>query len=136
MATGYFTDEGHEHLLGAVFKNDTEGAFYAALYNDTVIGTETIATIQNEQTGTGYAQAAITQDATGFPTLALDSSEMQIETKTVTFTASSTDWIAVTAICLCVDLATDKIIAYANLSTITVGNGDSIDFIFKLKLTK
>lgn len=140
MATLHMTDKGHELLLGVFFRNDTAPtAFYVALGNDTVVGTDDWADISaNEQAGTGYSRQTINRDSTanGWPTLALDSSEMQITGKQVTFTASA-DWATVvTFIALVADMATDRLVAYANIASMTVTNGQSFQVTPKVKLTK
>ena len=140
MATAHFTDNGHYYMMDAYFRGGTEPTdFYVALVNDTVVGTDDWSDISgNVQTGTGYSAQTINQDATasGWPTLALDSSEMQVVGKEVTFTATGADWIATTAIALVANMATDRLIAYANISSITLGNGESLSVTPKLKLTK
>ena len=140
MATAHFTDMGHYYMMDVFFRGGTAPSdFYVALLNDTVLGTDDWANVSaNTQTGTGYAIAAINRDATaaGWPTLAIDSSEEQIIGKAVTFTATAGDWIATTAIALVANMATDHLVAYANISTITLGNGESLSVTPKLKLTK
>ena len=141
MATFHLTDRGHQEMLSVYFQATTPPSqFLGTLVNDTVVGTDDWSDVSaNVQTGTGYAAQAILRDATasGWPTgPALDSAQMMITSKTVTFTASSTDWIATTAICLCADMATDRLLGYANITSVTLGNGESISVIFKPKLTK
>ena len=141
MATGHFTDQGHKLMLSLLFQAVTAPSqFLAALVNDTVVGTDDWSDISaNVQTGTGYSEAVINRDATasGWPTgPVLDSSEMMITSKTVTFAATGTNWIATGAITLRADLATDRLIAYVNITPITLANGESISAIFYPKLTK
>lgn len=141
MATGHFTDRGHQEMMSVYFQNTTAPTqFLGALVNDTVVGTDDWADVSaNAQTGTGYAEQAILRDATasGWPTgPTLDSSEMMITSKTITFTATGTNWIATTAICLKADMATDRLLAYANITSVTLANGESLSAIFKPKLTK
>ena len=141
MATGHFTDRGHQEMMSVYFQATTAPSqFLATLVNDTVVGTDDWSDVSgNVQTGTGYAAAVINRDATasGWPTgPALDSSEMMITSKTVTFTATAANWIATTAICLCADMSTDRLIAYTNITSVTVANGESLSAIFKPKLTK
>lgn len=141
MATGHFTDRGHQEMMSEYFQATTAPSnFLGALVNDTVVGTDDWSDISaNQQTGTGYSQQAINRDATasGFPTgPALDSSEMMITSKQITFTATGADWIATTAICLLANMATDRLLYYANIPSVTLGNGESLLATFKPKLTK
>lgn len=140
MAVLHATDRGHQEMLDEYFRAATAPSnFLVALVNDTVVGTDDWADISaQQQTGTGYSQQAINRDGTasGWPTLALDSSEMQIIGKQVTFTATGADWIATTAIVVLANLATDRLLLYSNIPSITLGNGESILATPKFKLTK
>lgn len=141
MATLHATDRGHQEMMSVYLQNTTAPSdFYVALVNDTVVGTDDWADISaNVQTGTGYSAQTINRDATasGWPTgPTLDSSEMMITGKQVTFTATGADWIATTAICVVANMATDRLIMYANIASITLGNGESIQATPKFKLTK
>lgn len=140
MATGYWTDRGHQEMMDVFFRGATAPtSFLVALVNDTVVGTDDWADVSaGEQSGTGYSQQTIARDATasGWPTLALDSLQMQIIGKEVTFTATAANWIATTAVCLIANLGTDRLVAYANITSITLGNGESYSVTPKLKLTK
>ena len=140
MATGYWTDRGHQEMMDVFFRGATApDNFLVALVNDTVVGTDDWSDVSaNQQTGTGYSQQTILRDATasGWPTLALDDLEMQITGKEVTFAATAANWIATTAVCIIANLATDRLLAYANIASITLGNGESYSVTPKLKLTK
>ncbi len=141
MATFHFTDRGHQEMMSVYFQNTTVPSdFLSTLVNDTVVGTDDWSDVSaNVQTGTGYAAQTINRDATaaGWPTgPALDSSEMMITSKTVTHTASGADWIATTAICLVANMATDRLIGYSNITSVTLANGESLSATYKPKLTK
>jgi hypothetical protein len=87
-------DEGATDILDCYFRSATEPAtFYAGLGNGTrPTGDTTIMTGLTEVTGTGYARQAINSDSTDFPTLTLQSSEVAVDSKQVTFTCSSGTW--------------------------------------------
>ena len=143
MAVLHATDKGHEHVLDVALRGATAASnFYVALLNDTILGTDNWADVSaNEVTvgnNPGYAQQTINRDATanGWPTLALDSSEMQITGKQVTFTASA-NWVtAVTAVGIVANMATDALLLYSNITSISLLNGESIAVTPKWKLTK
>jgi hypothetical protein len=141
--TGHFTDAGFKQMMEVYFQGVTAPSnFYVALVNDTIVGTDDWSDIStNEITGTGYAQQTINRDGTssGWPTgPVLDSSEMQITGKKVTFgPASAADWTSVTAIAIVANLSTDRLIAYANRgSSLSIGLDESYAITPKLKLTK
>jgi hypothetical protein len=142
MATGHFTDAGFQNMMDVYFRAATAPSqFFVSLLNDTIVGTDNWADVsanelQAATPNAGYAQVAVTRDATGFPTLALDSSEMQIISKACTFTASGNWATSITAIALRADLATDQLISYANVPSTTLASGESYSVTIKLKLTK
>ena len=138
MATFTFANRGFQEILDLYFRGATAPTqFLVALFNDTAAITDDKADLLNEQTGTGYAQQVINRDSTaaGWPTLAANGSGyMQVEGAEVTFTASAADWIATQCIALIADLATDRLIGYCNISSVTVGNGESLAFTPKMYL--
>jgi hypothetical protein len=142
-ATLSLTDQGHYEMMDWFFTNGAHGGdtitdFRGSLWNDTAVGTDDESDLTGEQTGTGYSRQAILRDASanGWPTLALDSSEMQIISKQVTFTATAADWIATTCIALIVNMGTDRLVAYSNIASVTLANTESLAATFKIKLTK
>lgn len=140
MATLAATDIGHQTMLDVFFRTATNPSqFLAALFNDAIVGTDDESDLQNEMdnsTEPGYARITIEASNTGWPTLALESSEMQIESKTVTFTATD-DWTnPFTAVGIIADMATDRLIVYSNVPSTTLSDGDSFAVTVKFKLTK
>lgn len=143
MAVLHATDKGHEHILDVALRGATAAAnFYVALLNATIVGTNNWADVSANElsagTNSGYAQVSIARDATaaGWPTLALDSSEMQIIGMSCTFTATGNWATAVTAVAIVANLATDALIFYSNITSISLLSGESITVTPKFKLTK
>lgn len=143
MAVLHATDKGHEHILDVALRAATAASnFYVALLNDTILGTDNWADVSaNEVTvgsNPGYAQQTINRDGTasGWPTLALDVAEMQIIGKQCTFTATANWATAVTAVGIVANLATDALLLYSNISSISLLSGESILVTPKWKLTK
>jgi len=140
MAILAATDKGHELMLAGFCKNATDVTqFLASLWNDTIVGTDDLSDLQNEMnsgTESGYARITIEASGTGWPTLALDSSEMQIQSKTVTFTATGAWTNPFTAVGILANMATDALFLYSNVPSTTLSNGDSFAVTVKFKLTK
>ena len=67
-------------------------SFYLALYNDTPVETDTLATLTGEPSANGYARCQIERSAVGWPTLALDSGDYMATSKQVTFSATGGSW--------------------------------------------
>ena len=110
-------DEGEEAMLDVFYRAATAPTtFYCRLFNDTPAETDAISDLTGEASGGGYAAEEIERSATGFPTLALDSGDFQLTSKTVTFTAT-TGFGPVTYACL--TTSTDSsglLIAYVALT--------------------
>lgn len=130
-------DEGEKDFLDVYLRGATApSGFYLRLYNDTPAETDTLADLTGEPSGNGYAPIAVERNATGWPTLALDSGDYMATSKTVTFQASGG---AIGPVTYCV-LATSsdntgKLISSAALSqTRTLAAGESLDVTYKIKL--
>ena len=63
-------DEGMELFAQLLFQNATLTAFFMGLCNDTLVETDTLATMIGEPSTNGYARKTLTRDGTDFPTLA------------------------------------------------------------------
>jgi hypothetical protein len=133
------TDTGEQRILEITFRNATEiVTFYYRLWNDTPLDTDTNATLVGEMTMTGYPGTNdLTQDATGFPTSALDSGDWAVTGRTRTWTntggGAST---AVTQLGLhsTASGTTGDFLAWAALSASrTLQVNDSLDASMKLK---
>jgi len=91
-STGGFSLEGYYNMLDTYFRQANQPTeFYLRLCNDTLAGTDTLSDVQNEPSGSGYTPALIERSVTGFPTLALDSGDYQVESKEVQFAAVGGD---------------------------------------------
>lgn len=131
-------DEGEQSMLDVYFRGATAPtAFYIALYNDTPVDTDTMASLAGEPSGSGYARQLVERSNTGFPTLALDSGDFRAVSSVETFTASGGSIGPVTHACL-VTAATGTgglHIAYNALSTSrTLASGESLDVTYRIKL--
>lgn len=131
-------DEGEQQMLDVYLRAGTAPTnFYIALYNDTPVDTDTMATITGEPSGNGYARQLVERSSTGWPTLALDSGDYRAVSSTETFTASGGSIGPVTyAALVTVSSGTAGLhIAYAALSTSrTLANGESLDVTKRIKL--
>lgn len=123
-------------MLDVFFRNGTAPGFHFALYNDTPVDTDTLATLVNEVSGGGYARIAVARNTTDFPTLALDAGDFQVSSVTKTFNATGT-WTAATILALVEPLTgtAGDFYAWASLSaTRNLVNGDSLDASMDIKL--
>lgn len=143
MAVLHATNKGHEHILDVALRGATPATtFYVALLNATISGTNdwpdvSIAEISSSN-NPGYSRAYINRDSTdnGWPILALDNGEMQIVGKQCTFTATA-NWVTpVTSIAIVASMATDALLFYSNIASITLLSGESILVTPKFKLVK
>ncbi len=139
MATGKFTQEGYTDMFDCYFRGQTlPTAFYVALFNDTILITDTWALISGNElpSANGYTTGgvALTLDATGFPILTNDGNDVRCDTKEVSWTASANWATAATAICLIADKVIDMIVAFANITAVQPLNGETIAWTLKLKL--
>lgn len=131
-------DEGEQAILEAYFRGGTASTnTYLRLYNDTPAETDTLSTLTGEVSGTGYPGTnTIESNATGWPTSALDVGDWQIDSKTITWTASGA-WSAATYLVLATVASGTGglLIAYNALSaTRTLADGDSLQADIQLKL--
>lgn len=128
-------DEGEKDILDVYFDDvAVRSNLYGRLYNDTPVETDTLSTLTNEVSGTGYAAVTFAR-GTDWSDPTLDSGDMQTTSTTKTFTASGT-WSAATYIILSTVASgtSGLLIAYSALSaTRTLGNGDSLDVSFSVK---
>ena len=87
-------DEGATDILGVYFRAATvRTSFYVGLGSGTrPTGDTTIMTGLTEVTGTGYARNLLSNNTTDWPSLTLQSSEVAVDSKQVTFTCSSGTW--------------------------------------------
>lgn len=127
-------DEGAVAQLEVFYRNTASYApstFYIRLCNDTLVVSDTLATIQNEPTTNGYAAQEVTRDSTGFPTKDVaDNGNQRLTSKTVTFTASGGSIGPVTTAFLATTIDnTGKLIGYLPLSMQrTILNGDAMEY--------
>jgi hypothetical protein len=135
--TNGLADEGEQLFLNCtLIATGCPTTFYLRLFNDTPAETDTLADLTGEPSGNGYAAIEVTRDATGWPTLALDTGDYQATSKTVTFSASGGSWGPVTyAVLATTSNNTGKLVSYTALSTSrTLANGESLQVTYKLKL--
>jgi len=134
-------DEGEEAILEVYFRNGTSYApteFYVRLCNDTLVETDTLATVLNEPTSTyGYAPQLLERSLIGFPTKELNEGDYRLVSKELTFTASGGDIGPVTTAYLSTTSNnTGKLIAFRSLSlTRTVIDGDEMVVQMRIKLS-
>lgn len=69
-AANTLADEGQELTLLVFLQGAALTTFYLALINDTLVETDTLATMLGEPTSNGYGRAQVTRDALGWPTMA------------------------------------------------------------------
>ena len=131
-------DEGESGFLDCTLRaTNCPTTYYLRLYNDTPVETDTLADLTGEPAGTyGYAAQAITRDATGWPTLALDSGDFMATSAVKTFTASGGSWGPVTyAVLATTSNNTGKLYSYTALSTSrTLASGESLQVTYRIKL--
>lgn len=130
-------DEGEQNILDLYFRaQNTPSGFYLRLFNDTPVETDTLSDLTGEPSGNGYSAQALARNTTDFPTLALDSGDYKVTSKTVTFTASGGTIGAVTyAVLATTSNNTGKLVAYVALSgSRTLLAGESLNVIFNAKL--
>jgi len=135
--TNSLADEGEYMFLDVTLRAGTPpSTFYLRLFNDTPVDTDTLGSITGEASGNGYTAQEITRNTTGWPTLALDSGDMQVTSTTETFTASGGSWGPVTYCVLATTTdGTGKFVSYVALSqSRTLANGESLQVTYKLKL--
>ena len=133
-------DEGEEDMLDVYFRNATAPTtFYVRLYNDTPAETDGLGDLVNEASGNGYSAQELERTSTGFPTLALDSGDYQLTSKTVTFTASGgaipASGSVTYAVLATTSNDTGKLVAYVALSqSRSLADGESLQVTLNIKL--
>jgi len=131
-------DEGEQNMLNSYFRSTSSPTtFYIRLYNDTPVETDSLSALTGEPSGNGYAAIEVERNATGFPTLALDSGDYKITSKTVTFTASGGTIGPVTyAVLATTSDNTGLLLSFVALSTTrTLANGESLQVTLSDKLS-
>lgn len=129
-------DEGEKDILDVYFDDvAVRTSLFLRLYNDTPVETDTLATLVNEVSGTGYTGITVTR-GTDWTDPALDSGDMRTVMSTKTFTAGGA-WTAATY-CILATVQTGTaglLIAYMALSTTrTLANTDTLDIDLAIKL--
>ena len=130
-------DEGESIFLDCVLRaTNCPTTFYLRLFNDTPGETDTLADLTGEPSTNGYTKQQLTRDATGWPTLALDTGDYQATSATKTFAASGGSWGPVTYCVLATSSDnTGKLVSYVALSqSRTLADGESLQVTYKLKL--
>ena len=142
--TGFnsLVQQGEEAILETFFRagaSYTPSAFYVRLCNDTLLITDTLATVTGEPLSTyGYAPQLLTRDATGFPTKTINGDgNYQLTSQVLTFSATGGAVGPVTSAFLATTSDnTGKLIAFRPLSmTRTILDGDSLTIQFKVNLS-
>ena len=134
----HMTDDGIEELYDVYFRGGSvpDNGFEIGLNTQALFQTSSFVDLV-EVTGTGYSRQAVTRDNIGFPTLALDVGNMQIETATVQFanTGESAWNGAVDGFLNSADsIDGETLVAFRPLSTTrTLQPGDTLDVIIKVK---
>lgn len=133
-------DEGEDDILDVYFRAATAPTnFFLRLYNDTPVDTDTLATLTGEVTGTGYPGTnTIERNTTGWPTLAPDSGDARVVSKTISWeNTGGSAWGAAThSVLATVQTGTAGLfIAYRALTaTRTLQPSDTLDSDIFLKL--
>lgn len=130
-------DEGEKDILDIVFRDASEpSSFYVRLFNDTPVETDTLADLTGEVTGGGYTAQPLARNNTDFPTLALNSGDYQLTSKSVTFTATGSNFSTATyAVLATTTNNTGKLYAYVALSTtFNLLDGQGLSIVFNIKL--
>lgn len=137
--SGYndLADEGEALMLDSFFRNlNNPSQFYCRLCNDTLEETDTLGSILNEPSGSGYIAKLIERSNVGFPVLELHEGDYRIISKEVVFSAVggnigpvNTAYLATTAD------NTGKLVAYKELSRERlILDGDSMVVQITIKL--
>jgi len=133
-------DEGEESMLDVYLRGAAAPTnFYLGLANDTPNDQTTLATLQGEPSGNGYARQQIERSGTGWPVFEKDeNNDWRATSKLVTFTASGGS-IGPVNLMFLTDVASGtsgKFLAWAALSqSRTLSNGESLGCKIKIKLS-
>lgn len=85
-------DEGEKSIADCYFRNlNAPTQFYLRLAYDTLVETDTLNTVQNEPSGSGYSAKLVERSAVGFPTLEFHEGDWRVITKEISFLASGGD---------------------------------------------
>lgn len=130
-------DQGEQDVLETFYVNQSApaGNFFLGLSNSTPVDTSTLSTI-TEVSGSGYGRQTILRNTTGWPTRGLVGNDWQIQAATATFTATGT-WTTANYAFLCsvTSGTSGRFWNYVQLSVArTLGNGDSLQFTYKITL--
>jgi hypothetical protein len=82
-------DGGEKNVAELYFRGENAPTqFYLRLCNDSLVETDTLASIQNEPVGHGYAPQVLERNPIGFPVLEMnEEGDWRVVSKQVTFTA-------------------------------------------------
>jgi hypothetical protein len=130
-------DEGEYLFLDVTLRQASQPTnYFLRLFNDTPTETDTLGDLTGEPTQNGYAAQTVEANATGWPTLALDSGDYQATSSTETFSASGGSWGPVTYCVLATSTdGSGKLVSYVALSqSRTLNSGESLQVTYKLKL--
>ncbi len=85
-------DEGERSIVMSYFRaEEVPSQFYARLAYDSISLKDTLADIQREPVGNGYAPQLLERSSAGWPTIQRVNGLWQITSKEITFTASGGD---------------------------------------------
>lgn len=133
-------DEGEQDILDVYFRGATAPtSFYGRLYNDTIVETDTLASLVGEVSGTGYPGTnTIERSTVGWPTLSLQAGDYRVDSKTLTWTnTGATAWSAATTFVLATAASgtAGKLLAFRDLSaTRTLQPNDQLQASIRLSL--
>lgn len=131
---------GGQYTMLRMLQGTSPANLYIRLFNDTPTKTDELTDLTGEPSGSGYAAQSLSLNGTDFPTLALDSGDYKITTKTVTFLASGgTIPAAGSVIYMVVATSSDntgKLFAYVALSTPrSLADGETLNITYSIKLS-
>lgn len=134
------TDEGEAYILGIVFDGSdaVDATHYIGLDDSAVAEGNSLTDLTNEPSTGSYARQAVNTDNTDY-TLAQDSGDYQVTSKTVEFTPSGATWSNMDNAFLCnVSSGTAGIlIAHVALSTArTIADGETLQVSMVIKLSE
>ena len=129
------SDDGFELIYDVFFRGATAPTGFSIGLAKVPISQDDSLDDVTEITGTSYSRQTVERSAVGFPTLALDSGDMQIVSKEVVFeNTGETAWDGATDAFLVADLATDVLVCWRALSsTRTLQPGDKLNVTMKIK---
>lgn len=131
-------DEGERAMLLQFFRaEEAPTVFYLRLAYDTLVETDSLIDVRNEPSGNGYSAATLERSAIGFPTLALNSGDYQLTSKTFSFTASGGNIgpVNVAYLATSSDNSGKLILANALSMSRTILDGDTLEATISIKLS-